>query len=122
MVVTALATPVTVQPPRSPVSKLPLTTTFPPPGGGVVEQPEPLLPTKQMEWMAWSSIALGATPVWPWGRSKNPTPVTVTGTLAVWKMFDGVNFAVNAARAEEMAGPQEPPPTQCGAVSSAIIV
>lgn len=30
-----------------------------------------------------SSMPLGATPVWPCRKSKKPTPVIVTGTLAV---------------------------------------
>jgi hypothetical protein len=44
-------------------------------------------------------MPLGATPVWPCRKSKNPTPVTVTGTLAVLKLVVGVYLASNSARA-----------------------
>src|SRR5712692_8141001 len=46
-----------------------------------------------------SSMPLGATPVCPCRKSKNPTPVTCTGILAVWKLDVGVNRALNSERA-----------------------
>jgi hypothetical protein len=39
---------------------------------------------------AWSSMPLGATPVCPCRKSKKPTPVTVTETLAVLNELVGV--------------------------------
>src|SRR5215472_12931298 len=49
--------------------------------------------------IGWSSIPLGATPVWPCRKSNMPTPVICTGMLAVWKLVVTLNLASNAARA-----------------------
>src|SRR5260370_20168958 len=70
-----------------------------------------------------SSMPLGAMPSWPANKSKNPTPVICTGTLASWKLVVAVNIASNCARACAMpAAKGLPGPTQPGAGISAIIV
>src|SRR5207302_8775916 len=70
----------------------------PRPKSALAAQPDTLLPGKQTDNTACSSMALGATPVWPCWRSKNPAPVSVTGTSAVWKLVLTVNLASNALR------------------------
>ncbi len=85
-------------------------------------QPETLLPGKQMESTACSSMALGATPVWPCCRSKKPTPVMVTSTFALWKLPVGVYFASIAAREALIIDAHGPPETQEGEGISAIMV
>jgi hypothetical protein len=70
-----------------------------------------------------SSMPLGATPVCPWRKSNIPTPVIVTGILAVWKLVVTLNFASNSAR--ELVTPFKNGlllPTQCGAGISQIMV
>lgn len=70
-----------------------------------------------------SSIPLGATPVWPCRKSNIPTPVIVTGILAVWKLVVTLNFASNSDL--ELVTPFKnglPLPTQWGAGISQIIV
>jgi len=42
-------------------------------------------------------MPFGATPVCPCKKSNIPTPVTVTGTLAVWKLVVTLNLASNSA-------------------------
>ncbi len=85
-----------------------------------------VVPVAEPNWMsstACSSMPLGATPVWPCRKSKKPTPVTVTGTFAAWKVPVGVYFASNSLRAFSMldsSGLDEP--TQAGSGISAIIV
>jgi len=54
---------------------------------------------KTMFRTGWSSIPLGATPVWPCKKSNMPTPVICTGIFAVWKLVVAVNLASNWARA-----------------------
>jgi hypothetical protein len=67
------------------------------PGLVTVTEPPPPLPncTSSTEC---SSMPLGATPVWPCRKSKKPTPVTVTGTLAVLNELVRVYLAVNSVR------------------------
>jgi hypothetical protein len=70
-----------------------------------------------------SSMPLGATPVWPCRKSNMPTPVIVTGILAVWKLVVTLNFASNSAL--ELVMPFKkglPLPTQWGAGISQIMV
>src|SRR5437870_485449 len=60
-----------------------------------------------------SSMPFGATPVCPCRKSKNPTPVTVTGRLAVLKLLVGLNRASNSDRVRSMPGANGLlPPTQ----------
>src|SRR5207302_9920152 len=54
---------------------------------------------KVMSRIGWSSKPFGATPVWPWMKSKKPTPVIRTGLLALWKNDVGVKRASNLPRA-----------------------
>ncbi len=90
---------------------------------GVEEpQPETELPGKQTLRTACSSIPLGEMPACPCGRSKNPTPVTMTGTLALWKTPLAVNFASKAARDALICAAHGPPDTQLGDGISTIIV
>src|SRR5207253_2126038 len=85
-------------------------------------QPETVLPTKQMERMACSSMPLGAMPVCPCGMSKKPAPSMLTGRLAVWKLVDAVSLASKAVRAAWMRPAHGPPETQLGEGISEIMV
>ena len=68
-------------------------------------------------------MALGATPVWPWAKSKKPTPVTVTAVFAVLKLPVGEYLASNSPRAEvTLDSSGLPAPTHAGSGISAIIV
>ena len=70
---------------------------------------------KTMSSIGWTSIPLGATPVWPCRKSNIPTPVIFTGMFAVWKLVVAVNLALNSFRALVM--PERnglPAPTQEG--------
>ena len=78
---------------------------------------------KTIERTGCNSIWLGAAPVCPCGKSKKPTPVTCTGTLAEVKLVVAVKWASNVARALVMSarnGLVEP--TQVGAGISVIMV
>ena len=55
---------------------------------GPVLQAEVAPPTKQTDKTECNSTPLGATPVCPCSKSKKPTPVTMTGTLAIWKLVE----------------------------------
>jgi hypothetical protein len=93
------------------------------PGEAEIEKSGVLVGLKTMLRTAWSSIPLGATPVWPWRKSNMPTPLICTGMLAVWKLVVTLNLASNAARAwETPVAKGLPPPTQLGAGISAIMV
>ncbi len=90
--------PAEVQPERVPVSKSPLVMPLET-GVGVAVGVVPTVgvgvgvPPPVPNWIsrtAWSSMPLGATPVCPCRKSKKPTPVTVTETLAVLKEVVGV--------------------------------
>jgi len=71
----------------------------------------------------WSSIPFGATPVWPWMKSKNPTPLICTGILAVLKLVVAVRRALNSDLALAMPGANGlPEPTHPGRGISAIMV
>ncbi len=48
-------------------------------------------------------MPLRATPVWPWMRSKNPTPVTVTSVRVATKEVPGWNRVKNTARMTAIA-------------------
>lgn len=76
-----------------------------------------------MSRIGWSSIPLGATPVWPWIKSKNPTPVICTGKLTDWKNVVAVRRASNSSRALATPGANGlPAPTQQGQGISVTIV
>src|SRR5438105_5647233 len=71
----------------------------------------------------WSSAPFGATPSWPWMRSKKKTPVTVTQPVGVWKCFVAGGKAVsNACRAWSICASSTAPTSQPLLGNSAIIV
>ncbi len=49
-------------------------------------------------------MPFGATPVWPWRKSKKPTPVTRTGSETDWNDEVAVRCASNVARAAAIPG------------------
>jgi hypothetical protein len=69
-----------------------------------------------------NSMAFGATPLCPCGKSKKPTPVTDTARRSRCHTFVGANRAVNARRTTQIAGRKGLTPMHSRAGISAIMV